>query len=463
MKRGKFYPHLSPIVPVASIALAAAMASACNEVDDQRQIPAPVARELNPAPVGVSPETNARHEVLIAVVDAGVDFNHPDLKTHFHFEFAPDGAPAASGYDFIGRDAWSYPTLARTEALRPGAPEAVVAEERGWREGIEWVLAQRPEYSRFLSPSRLHKSESKFEIDHGTAVAGLAAYDDDRIGLVPYRVLPFNRESSSDFDYERRFVDNLVDAFGRAEKAGVRVVNLSIGTSFAQDDPNYERLRRYESLFADAVRARPNLVFVAAAGNDAQWVDGQTRFSYPCGIRATNLLCVAALKADGNLADFTNIPLIESPLVFALGADVLSTMPTDFCPSDAVTALDTASEWWMTRQGLAQELANYRKRLLDRLATGCTKIPLYARHDGTSMATPIVSRLIAQLALANPGLSGEALIRKLLDGAARETVGPMPVLKLEAPLPSWYSREDARKRAGKFEFVTTPAHAKTRY
>lgn len=461
---GKFATPSPLRLGFCALALLVSLPS-CNEVDDQRLLPASSADTFNPIPADFDPQLQAKHQVLIAIVDTGVDYLHPKLKRHIHFELDQDGKPIGSGYDFIGKDRWSLPYLGRTEALRPTATEALLAEEKGWAEGIDYVTSVRPEYSKFLNRLRLHKFEAKMSIFHGTHVAGLASYDDERIGLLPYRVLPFNRETAPEFDYEKKFVQDLVAAFDHAEKAGAKVVNLSIGTSFKRNDPNFERLRRYEQLFADAVRSKPQMVFVAAAGNDSSWVDGQSRFSYPCGIQAKNLLCVAALKADGNLADFTNIPLIQSPLIFTLGTDVLSTHPTQFCASDALTQLDTASESWMTRQGNASELEAYRRRLLDRIASGCTVIPSYSKQSGTSMASPIVARLLARLAIDLPDATGEELIQRLSDSAERSSIGPLPILKLKAQLPSWYAEtgSDPRPVGETFHFATTPSQLKTRF
>lgn len=410
----------------------------CNVVEDQRNLPGPHSTAVNPLPT-VKTIENSKHEVLIAVVDTGTDYNHPLLSASIHYTLNAAGTQIlGAGFDFIGQDAWASPYLARTSALQSGATQADRDLDASWIDSVNWLLGERPGFSKFLNPYRLHSSENSFTIHHGTHVAGLASYDDEKIGLLPYRVLPVNRETAPDFEYEKKFVENLISAFDAAKKAGAKIVNLSIGTSFRSTDPNFSRLKKLEVLFADAVRTKPEMVFVAAAGNESSWIDGKSRFSFPCGINARNLLCVGALKDDGSLADFTNIPLIDSPLVFALGTDVLSTMPTSLCPSDSLASIIEASESKAARDGKSSELPQLRKKVLDRLDQACVQIPSKARLSGTSMATPIISRLIAQLAIANPTLSGEDLIQKLLSGAQKTQLGPLPIYKLKAPVPSFY-------------------------
>lgn len=417
------------------------LTTACNTVEDQRNLPTTHSAAVDPAPA-IPKHQNVKHQVLIAVVDTGTDYNHPDLSSSIHYSVAPDGVTiTGAGYDFIGSDPWPAPYLARTFALDPSASVDDKNLDASWTDAIQWLIGERPAYARFLNSYRLHAAENAFMIYHGTHVAGLAAYGDDRIGILPYRVLPVNRETTPGFEFEKAFVQNLVNAFDAAEKAGAKVVNLSLGASFKATDPSFPRLKRLESIFAAAVNSRPDMVFVAAAGNEASWINGVSRFSLPCGIKAKNLVCVGALKDDGSLAEFTNIPLIDSPLVFALGTEVLSSMPTGLCASDALSTIVEGSESKAIRDGKIADLPSMRRKVLDRVDQACNAATTKARLSGTSMATPIVSRLIAQLAIANPGLSGEKLIQLLLTTAQKSALGPLPIYKLKAPVPTSFLDE----------------------
>ena len=54
--------------------------------------PAPITRDFR--------GNNARHKVLMGVIDSGVDYNHPLLSNNIHFKLDPPGTPRAR-VDFI--------------------------------------------------------------------------------------------------------------------------------------------------------------------------------------------------------------------------------------------------------------------------------------------------------------------------------------------------------------------------
>ena len=82
----------------------------------------------------------------------------------------------------------------------------------------------------------------------------------------------------------------------------MRVVNLSLaGSSFSQ--LNAIGLCRY-----------PNVLFVAAAGNDSRDIDAQP--TYPCAYDLPNLICVGATDERDGLAAFSN----HGPATIEIGA-----------------------------------------------------------------------------------------------------------------------------------------------
>ncbi len=148
--------------------------------------------------------------------------------------------------------------------------------------------------------------------DNGLGVAGV----NWSVGMTPVR--------SCDFDGSCGYT-----AEGMAYAGGeARVVNVSI-SSLGNGQP-----------FTDAVRRHPDSLYVVAAGNDGNDNDETPR--YPCNVALPNVLCVAAIDANGGLASFSNYGATSVDIA-APGVDILSTVPnftTAFAPAiepDAAT------------------------------------------------------------------------------------------------------------------------------
>ncbi len=91
----------------------------------------------------------------------------------------------------------------------------------------------------------------------------------------------------------------------------------------------------------------PHTLFVVAAGNSKTWLDGRTRSGLPCDLRSplfasegvealpnnrlNNVLCVGSLKQMGQLSEFTNIVLGETPFVLSYGEEVLAPVKLTSC------------------------------------------------------------------------------------------------------------------------------------
>lgn len=133
----------------------------------------------------------------------------------------------------------------------------------------------------------------------------------------------------------------------------------------------------YSDSMFNAIRNAGNagILFVAAAGNNARDVDGNA--FWPCSYarQLWNVICVAALRSNGNLAGFSNWGR-NTVLLAAPGEGILSTLPTNG----------------------------------------------YGVYSGTSMAAPHVSGAIALYASRWPGASAmqirNALIRSVMPTAS---------------------------------------------
>ena len=224
--------------------------------------------------------TTGSADVTVAVVDSGVDSDHPDLRNNVWANPGEGGAGRESnGIDDDGnglRDDW-----------------------RGW----DW------------SDSDNLPSDAN---GHGTHVAGtIAARGNDGSGVagvawrarvMALRVLDADGSGT---------VADVVSAYRYAAANGAKVTNASLGAE------SYSRAE------ADAIASAPGTLFVVAAGNggsDGLGDDNDVSPKYPCSYPLPNLVCVAASDRRDALASFSNYG--ESSVHLAApGVEILSARP----------------------------------------------------------------------------------------------------------------------------------------
>ncbi len=423
--------------------------SGCSFVDDQSLATLEMKAYANPSPVGGS-EGNPRHQVVVAVLDTGVDYNHPLLQSKIHWDLDPAGRISGTGWDYLGKDSWPSPYIVRTAYRYPklDAHDRRLAHEREteWMTGAARLLEFAPDLAPFVEPFEDFEKEDEAGIYHGTHVAGLAAYDDERIGILPFRILPQVESAKGGLSSNADLFKNIEDAVTRAKNSGAKIINLSIGMVFEKSDPAFKKLKPIFDRFGEFVRRNGDLIFVAAAGNEGRRIDGEKSFSMPCGIEAKNLLCVASLGAAGKPSDFSNIPAVRTPLVFALGEEILSTMPTRYCMAEAKRFIHQAGDGFYEKvlprkkqEVLERKRAEQVQYIAKQMREECLKKDSsLAPFSGTSMATPIVARLLAEEILNGGSGSGAEVIARLLGRSERASHGGLEIRRLRAPKPSWY-------------------------
>ncbi len=196
---------------------------------------------------------------------------------------------------------------------------------------------------------------------HGTHVAGtaVAAADNSQgiAGVAPQARLMTVKVLAADGS---GWASDIADGFDYAARQGAQVVNASLGGA------------GWSSYLRDAIARHPDVMLVAAAGNDAVDVDSSPQ--YPCAYDLPNVVCVAAHDNTGTLSSFSNFGALGVDLA-APGRDVLSWTP------------------------------------------GGT----LAYMSGTSMAAPHVAGAAALAASANPGTTPEALRDALIETARRSS------------------------------------------
>lgn len=216
--------------------------------------------------------------VTVAVIDSGVDGDHPDLGGQLTGNPGELGAGRESnGIDDDGN--------------------GLIDDWRGW----DWVEGD---------------NVPQDEDGHGTHVTGtVVALRDNGLGVagvapeakvLALRVL--DQDGNGDWS-------DVVDAMEYAGDLGVRVVNMSLGAQSAIP------------AVTEVAEAHPNTLFVVAAGNDA--LDLEDFTYYPCEAPAANVLCVGASDAHDRRASFSNFGS-DAVDVSAPGVSIISTMAGDY-------------------------------------------------------------------------------------------------------------------------------------
>lgn len=207
--------------------------------------------------------TQGSRRIVVAVVDTGIDADHPLLK----------------------KNIWRNP---------------LIPKEYGWN---------------FVT----NKANPTDEHGHGTHVAGIIAAVRDKelgvSGVAPnVRILPVKYYS----DANRGSVNlkNTVKALNYAIDQHVDIINYSGGgPEFAEDE--YLALKRAES---------EGILVVAAAGNDHQDTDKRDNYYYPAAYRLSNIISVAATDIRNNLLATSNWGKKRVDVV-APGENIYSTLP----------------------------------------------------------------------------------------------------------------------------------------
>ena len=176
---------------------------------------------LNPPVPAPVPGEMERHGIRVALVDSGVNYLLPEIASRL----ARDEDGALVGFDFWDLDARPFDSNPARSAFHP----------------------QR----------------------HGTRTASLLLEEAPVAELVPYR-------------YPRHHMSRMPDLVAHAAAAGVRIVNISMGS----------RRRSEWADFEAAARAHHEMLFVVSAGNDD--VDIDETPIYPASLPLENLLTVTS-------------------------------------------------------------------------------------------------------------------------------------------------------------------------
>lgn len=234
--------------------------------------------------------------VIVAVIDTGVDANHPDLKKNIWHSGLMKVLKTPLRLVKNGLRAPFKIFKKKGDLQEAGiAPEgeAVAPEQVDIGENVD---VSEHEYGwNYVT----NKANPVDEHGHGTHVACIiGATADTKAGVsgVAHHVSIMSVKYYSDANPGSVNLKNTVRAINYAVDHGARIINYSGGgPEFSEDE--YLAVKRAES---------KGILFVAAAGNEHQNTDLQENYYYPSAYRLSNILSVAATDIHNNLLATSN-------------------------------------------------------------------------------------------------------------------------------------------------------------
>ena len=230
------------------------------------------------------PQIAPRKPVVVAILDTGVDIDHPELSDQLG-HIPPKNSPDKDGNGYKGDCA-------------------------GWN---------------FASNSSIEGDNQVYDdTGHGTHLSGLIAAKLDQYGIRgisdQIKILPvkiFNKYEIPNHPLrpKMKMMDRIQKGLEYAISKNVDVINLSLGWPSVLDSP------KIRDLFDLA--AKKNILIVAAAGNNSQHTT-----IFPCSY--SSVLCVGATTVDGTVAPFSNYG--GNVDLMAPGENILSTIPKKITP-----------------------------------------------------------------------------------------------------------------------------------
>jgi subtilisin family serine protease len=217
--------------------------------------------------------TTGSRDVLVAVIDTGMDMAHPDLAENL---FTNTAEIPGNGIDDDGN--------------------GFIDDVHGW----DFANDDNDPFD---------------DAGHGTHVSGtIGAVGDNGLGVVGINwhvsILPVKFLGADGSG----FTSDALRAIDYATLMGAQVLNNSWGGG------------GNSAIMQDTIAAAETagIVFVAAAGNEGQNIDEVPQF--PAAYQLQNVIAVAATDADDNLAEFSNYGP-GTVLLGAPGVAILSTVP----------------------------------------------------------------------------------------------------------------------------------------
>jgi len=221
-------------------------------------------------------------KLLVAVIDSGVDYNHPDLKDMM---WKNPGEIAGNGIDDDGNG--YIDDVYGVNLLQNGGAKGDPMDYKNTQGGGHGTHCA---------------GTMAATVNNGVGIAGVAGIAKGKVQIMAVRAIP------GDFAA-------ILEGINYAIAMGAKLSSNSWGGKARNTQPN-----AYIKRILDQ---NPDHLFVSAAGNDGEHV---TEYNMPQGIVTGNHLCVAASTPRDQKAGFSNYgtPYVH---VFAPGTEIYSTYP----------------------------------------------------------------------------------------------------------------------------------------
>lgn len=215
-------------------------------------------------------QTTGSPEVIVAIIDSGVDYNHPDLQPNLWKN------PGETGLDLFGRDK---------------AHNGVDDDNNGYTDDV---------YGYDFANNDADPMDT---YGHGTHIAGIiGAKGNNGIGMaginwdVKLMILKWHNKG------DENSYDPIIEAIHYAVEKGAKIINCSWGTDDDEEffggsyvNPLYEAMQWAET---------HGVLIVTTAGNDG--VTNDYGGYYPANYRLPNMISVAAVNNQGVLYTYQN-------------------------------------------------------------------------------------------------------------------------------------------------------------
>jgi thermitase len=224
--------------------------------------------------------SSKRAEIIVAVVDTGVDVNHEDIPMWKNTKEIPANNFDDDQNGYID-DVYGINTLVRRA---DGKPSSNIADGHGHGTHVSGTIAGIQ--------------------NNGKGVAGVAT----NVKIMGIRTVP-NNGDETDAD--------VIESYIYAAKNGAKVINCSFGKAESG-------IAVQEAI--DYVGNNFGVLVVAASGNSSEDIDSNP--AYPASFTSSNLLVVASTSSSGGLSSFSNTGATGVDLA-APGSSIISSMPSN--------------------------------------------------------------------------------------------------------------------------------------
>jgi len=225
--------------------------------------------------------------VVVAVIDTGVDYNHPDLKDVM---WTNPGEIAGDGIDNDGNGIIDDVYGADFTETIAGKGDPI--DRHGHGSHCSGIIAASP--------------------NNGEGIAGVASFTQGKVKIMALKGLSDSGGGS---------ISGLLACLNYAIEKGAKISSNSWGGG-SSISAGLERMW-------DAV-LRNNLdhLFIAAAGNSNGFIDGDNYKPMTCGLNEPNLLCVGSSTRSDSRSGFSNYGK-DYVHVMAPGSSILSCLPNN--------------------------------------------------------------------------------------------------------------------------------------